>query len=77
MEDRLKKVFSNVFDIPVGNIDDNLSPDTVDEWDSLNHTNLVIALEQEFGVTFSPDEIIEMMNVELINIIIRDKTAKN
>ncbi len=77
MEDRLKKVFANVFDIPVGNIDDNLSPDTVDEWDSLNHTNLVIALEQEFGVTFSPDEIIEMMNVELINIIIREKTAKN
>ena len=77
MEDRLKQVFANVFDIPVGNIDDNLSPDTVDEWDSLNHTNLVIALEQEFGVTFSPDEIIEMMNVELINIIIRDKTAKN
>ena len=77
MEDRLKKVFANVFDIPVGNIDDNLSPDTVDEWDSLNHTNLVIALEQEFGVTFSPDEIIEMMNVELINIISREKTAKN
>ena len=76
MENRLKKVFSDIFDLPLENIDDNLSPDTVDEWDSLNHSNLVVALEQEFGVSFSPDEIIEMMNFQLVNIIVRDKFTK-
>lgn len=74
MEDRLKKVFSEVFDIPESQINDDSSPDTIEEWDSLNHSNLVMALEQEFQVSFTPDEMIEMLNFELIKIVLKEKT---
>ena len=39
----------------------------------MNHMNLVLALEQAFGISFEPDEIIEMMNFELILVIFKDK----
>jgi len=73
MEERLKKIMSQVFDTPVESINKVSSPDTIDNWDSVNHINLVLALEQAFGISFEPDEIIELMNFELILIILKDK----
>jgi acyl carrier protein len=73
MEERLKKIMSQVFDTPVESINKVSSPNTIDNWDSVNHTNLVLALEQAFGISFEPDEIIELMNFELILIILKEK----
>ena len=73
MEERLKKIMSQVFDTPVESINKVSSPDTIDNWDSVNHINLVLALEQAFGISFEPDEIIELMNFELILIILKEK----
>jgi acyl carrier protein len=42
------------------------SPDTVEEWDSLSHMNLVLALEEEFGIQFADEQIVEMLSVERI-----------
>ena len=64
---------SQVFDVPKESINNDSSPDTIDNWDSVNHMNLVLALEQAFGISFEPDEIIEMMNFELVLVILRDK----
>jgi acyl carrier protein len=74
MEERLKKVFSEVFDIEVSEINDESSPDNIEEWDSLNHSNLIMALEQEFDVSFTPDEMIELLNFELVKIVLKEKT---
>ena len=41
------------------------TPDTVEAWDSINHLNLVMALEQEFGVQFEPEEIEQLLSVRL------------
>ena len=62
VEDRIKNVMSAVFEIPVNQIKDNSSADTIESWDSLKHMNLVVALEEEFDTEFTDDEIIEMMN---------------
>ena len=70
MEDRIKYVMSTVFEIPVEQIKDDSSPDTIESWDSLKHMNLVVALEEEFEIEFMDDEIIEMMNYKLIKEII-------
>ena len=64
-----------VFEVPVDEINDNSSPDNIEDWDSLKHMNLAVALEEEFEVTFTDDEIVEMMNMKLIKIIITDKIA--
>ena len=72
VEDRIKNVMSLVFDMPPSEISENASADTIELWDSLKHMNMVAALEEEFEVKFSDDEIIEMMNYPLIKQILKD-----
>jgi acyl carrier protein len=73
IEVRIKNVMSAVFDIPVDQIKDNSSADTIESWDSLKHMNLVVALEEEFEIEFKDDEIIEMMNYPLIIEVLKNK----
>jgi acyl carrier protein len=75
MNDRLHSIVSDVLGIPVGSISDNDSPSTIETWDSLRHISLVLAVEAEFGVSFSPDEAVEMMSVGLIRKILSDRGA--
>jgi acyl carrier protein len=72
-EDRIKNVMSVVFDIPIGQINKDSSPDNIGSWDSLKHMNLVVALEEEYNIEFADDEILEMMNYSLIRNIIGEK----
>lgn len=60
------KIVSNVMEIPVGQLDVQSSSDTVANWDSLRQMNLTLALEEEFKVSFTDEEIINMQNVEKI-----------
>ncbi len=71
VEDRIKNVMSAVFEIPVDQITENSSPDSIESWDSLRHMNMVVAFEEEFGVEFTDDEIVEMMNYLLIKKILK------
>ena len=73
IEQRLKSVFSKLFGIEESTIDKDSSPDNIDSWDSLNHMNLIIAIEQEFSINFSMEEIVEMLNFELIVLILSEK----
>jgi acyl carrier protein len=57
---------SAVLGVPVANIDDHTSPDTVPTWDSMQHLQLVLALEQEFSVAFEVEEIEAMQRVGVI-----------
>lgn len=72
MQDRVYAVVSKVMGVPVGEISDDSSPDTIAAWDSLKHMNLVLALEEEFGVRFSPEQIVELLNVELIRMTVQE-----
>ena len=73
VEDRIKNIMSAVFELPVNQITDDSSPDTIGSWDSLKHMNLVVALEEEFKTEFTEDEIVEMMNYTLIKSILMGK----
>jgi acyl carrier protein len=70
---RLQRLVANVFGLAPDAVTAATSVDTVDRWDSLQHLNLVIALESEFGVAFSPEEIPELVSVEIIALTLRDK----
>lgn len=73
METEIKNVMASVFEMPVENINNDSSPDSIDNWDSLKHMNLVVALEEEFNIEFDDVEITEMMNFKLIKEIIAQK----
>ena len=73
IDDKIKKVISIVFEIDLDKIKDNSSPDNIENWDSLRHMMLIGALEDEFDIQFSDDEMIELLNFKLIKFIISDK----
>ena len=73
MKDRVFKIVSQVFDVPAAQLNEDSSPDTVDNWDSLKHMNLVLALEEEFGVTFSDEEVVVMLSVDIIIETLKEK----
>ena len=66
----LNEVFRDVFDDPSITVDDSTTSDDVDGWDSLEHINLIAAVEQEFGVKFNMGQVVSMKNVgEMVDII--------
>ena len=72
MNDRVFKVISQVLNVPLNQIDRESSPDNIDGWDSLKQMNLVLALEEEFGVQFTEEQIVEMLNVALIIEVLKE-----
>ena len=70
---RIKNVMAGVFGVPVEQISEDSSPDTIEKWDSLHHMNLIIALEEDFTLQFSDDEIAELLNFAMIQILIQEK----
>jgi acyl carrier protein len=73
MENKIKNVISSVFDVNINEISDDTNPDSLDNWDSMGHMNLIVALEEEFNILFDEDEITEMLNFKLICLIISEK----
>ncbi|MBC8146901.1 MAG: acyl carrier protein [Bacteriovoracaceae bacterium] len=73
MEDRIKKVMSDVFNVDVSLINNESSPDNIENWDSLKHMNLIVALEEEFEIEFDDEEIVDSMNFALIVNILKSK----
>lgn len=64
---------SKVFDVPVEQLNEDSSPDTIENWDSLKHINLVLALEEELNISFSDEEVVEMLSVEIIIETLKEK----
>ncbi len=66
MKERVLHVVSQVMEVSESSLSLDSSPDTVPEWDSLKHMNLVLALEEEFEVQFSDQQIVQMVSVSKI-----------
>lgn len=69
--EKLNEIFRDVFDDESIVVSDVTSAKDIEDWDSLNHINLVVAVEKTFGVKFSMGETQKMKNVgEMVDIII-------
>ncbi len=67
----LNEVFQDVFDDMSIEVDENTTSDDIEDWDSLEHINLLAAVEQEFGVKFNMGQVNTMKNVgEMVDIIL-------
>lgn len=70
--ERLNEVFRDVFDDASITVNDGTTSDDIEDWDSLEHINLMAAVESEFGVKFSMGQIVTMKNVgEMVDIILQ------
>jgi acyl carrier protein len=57
MEDQIKSILASVLNIDPSSINENSSSKTLEKWDSLYHMNIIIAVEEAFGITFEDEEI--------------------
>ena len=73
---RVQKAFSAAFDVEPGSVTINTLPGDIRACDSMGHVTLASSLEQEFGVTFDVDELMEMENVREIVRILQAKLAR-
>lgn len=71
-ESKLKQVLADVFGVDPVTVGEESSVDSIAAWDSLNHLNLVLALEEQFGVSFSEEQIVEMMNYPLVKAVLEE-----
>ena len=61
--DELQELFRDAFEDPQLELDEDLSPDDVEGWDSLMQIKLLEAVKEEYGISFTLDEMIEIKNV--------------
>ena len=66
----LNEVFQDVFDDESITVNEETTADDIEDWDSLEHINLIAAVEQEFGMKFTMGQVVTMKNVgEMAGII--------
>ncbi|MGN0606567.1 MAG: acyl carrier protein [Oscillospiraceae bacterium] len=68
--EKLEEIFMDVFDLDSVELYEDTTADDINEWDSLEHINLIEAVEKEFGMKFKMGEVSTMKNVgEMVRII--------
>ncbi len=75
LNEKVFKIIGQVLNVPSGEIRESSSPETLKRWDSFQHMNIVLALEEEFQVKFTEEEIFQMENVRMILAALRNKSV--
>ena len=73
MEQKILDIMKSVFQTDA--IDETCSQRNCEKWDSMNHLNLVVELEMEFGVSFEPEEIAKMQSFEEVIRVVKSKMS--
>jgi acyl carrier protein len=71
--DKVRRLASELFDVPAGQITAESSPATLENWDSVQHLNLVLALEEEFGIKFEPEDMEKMQTIGQVTDAVSNK----
>jgi acyl carrier protein len=70
MENKIKMIMEQIFN---QEIDDDFSKNNTDKWDSFAHLDLIVRLEQELNISFSPEEIGAIESYDDLKRIIDNK----
>lgn len=68
-------IAADVFQVDPSRLSAQSSPETVEAWDSVQHLNLVLALETNFGLQFEPEEMDRMNSIGQIAALLENKIA--
>ena len=73
--DQVRSLAADVFAVPVAQLKDSSAPPDVETWDSVNHLNLILAVEQEFGVQLGLDDMERLKTIGDIARVVEEKRA--
>lgn len=71
-ENKLKELMATVFNVAPREITDRATPDSIENWDSVNHLNLVLAIEETFDIELTEDESVEILSFPLIKFVLQE-----
>jgi acyl carrier protein len=71
---KILEVMSNVFDVDLTSLNEESSIDSIENWDSIRHLNLILALEEEFNITIPNEEVGDLVSYKLIEIIVNEQS---
>jgi acyl carrier protein len=73
--DKVKAAFVSAFSVDPEKFNVEMMPEDVQGWDSLGHLTLVTALQEQFGLEFEVNEVMDMDSVKKIVTICESKSA--
>lgn len=69
--EKVTEIFREVFDDEELVISDTTNSDDIEDWDSLEHIQLIVSMEKEFNVKFDIKAVNELENVgQMVDLII-------
>ena len=72
--ENIQEIFRDIFDDEFLTIESSTNSNDIEDWDSLNHINLVVAIENEFSIKFGFDELSDLKDVgAMVDLIIIKK----
>tara|TARA_B100000963_G_C22294374_1_gene522844 strand:- start:31 stop:255 length:225 start_codon:yes stop_codon:yes gene_type:complete len=66
MDEKINNILVDILKVQKDITSEDLTMDDVNNWDSLTHMNLIVAIEDEFGIEISGDDIAEMISFSSI-----------
>ena len=75
-EQVLSRVLEIATDVLQAGVTPESSPETIESWDSVHHLNLVLALEEEYGFEFSPEEMDQAKTVRSLALLVSAKRGE-
>lgn len=73
IEQRVKRVFGDLFEMDSDEVKSTLEMNDMEEWDSLMHIQLILALENEFSIKFTTQQILNMKSIATIIETVQQK----
>lgn len=73
-KERILNTMSAVFEISLDEVNESSSTDSIANWDSVRHLNLILALEEEFGISIPDEEVGNLVNYKLIELVVHECT---
>ena len=70
---QVRRLASELFDAPLNSISADSTPATLENWDSVQQLNLILALEEQFGVRFEPEDMEKMQSIGQVAAAVRAK----
>ncbi|MGH8605426.1 MAG: acyl carrier protein [Gammaproteobacteria bacterium] len=73
MDEQVRRIVADVLAIDEGQVTEDLGPSSAGNWDSMNHLRIVAAIEEEFGISFTMEEVQAIGTVKALEKLVADK----